>query len=66
MKLFNMLYAFEAEVVHVITESVKQVFEGREGNIPKQSSAYACKKFVLMLQVRHNFKQKKNCELIHK
>lgn len=23
MKLFNMLYAFEAEVVHVITESVK-------------------------------------------
>lgn len=40
MKLFNMLYAFEA--VHVITESVKhkQVLEGREGNIPKQSSAY--------------------------
>lgn len=35
MKLFNMLYAFEA-VVHVITESVKhkQVLEGREGNIP--------------------------------
>lgn len=37
MKLFNMLYAFEAEVVHVITKSVKhkQVLEGREGNIPK-------------------------------
>lgn len=42
MKLFNMLYAFESEVVDVITESVKhkQVLEGREGNIPEQSSAY--------------------------
>lgn len=42
MKLFNMLYAVEAEVVHVIIESVKhtQVLEGREGNIPNQSSAY--------------------------
>lgn len=37
MKLFNMLYAFETEVVHVIMEPVKhkQVLEGREGNIPK-------------------------------
>lgn len=37
MKLFNMLYAFEAEVVHVITESVKhkQVLEGERGQHSK-------------------------------
>lgn len=58
MKLFNTLYAFEAEVVHVITESVEQnrSLRGERATFQSRVVHICLQKVCLNAQIHHNFK----------